>query len=364
MINVLYLDDEINNLVSFKASFRQQFQIFTANNVIEALQVLSSSDIHVIISDQRMPDMTGVEFFEHILLKYPEPVRILLTAYADFADVVNAINKGQIFRYIEKPWEPNRIIEAIEGGFKHYWIGQQLKLKNQELEKMNEELSRFVYSASHDLKAPVKTLLGLLNLTESEEERKEAMFHLFSKSIKQLDNVINGITDFYKNHSFNISLSKINFNLLFNESVVNVQNSLPTKFDDVTIQFDIQEGLDFVSDNFRIALIINNLMSNAIKYQKPESIKKIVRCSVSGDKKLIKIAVEDNGVGIPLQYQPKIYNMFYRANTQSSGSGIGLYIVKETVNKLEGSIAIESKEGEGTKFEIILPNLVSIFIEQ
>ena len=364
MINVLYLDDEINNLVSFKASFRQQFQIFTANNVVEALQILISEEIHVIISDQRMPDMTGVEFFEHILLKYPEPVRILLTAYADFADVVNAINKGQIFRYIEKPWEPNRIIEAIEGGFKHYWIGQQLKLKNQELEKMNEELSRFVYSASHDLKAPVKTLLGLLNLTESEEDRKEAMFHLFSKSIKQLDNVINGITDFYKNHSFNISLSKINFQLLFNESVVNVQNSLPTKFEDVTIEFDIQEGLDFVSDSFRIALIINNLMSNAIKYQKPESRDKIVKCVVTGDKKTTIISIMDNGVGIPTQYQSKIYNMFYRANTQSSGSGIGLYIVKETVNKLEGTISLESKEQEGTKFEIILPNLVSIFTEQ
>jgi signal transduction histidine kinase len=239
-----------------------------------------------------------------------------------------------------------------------------LKLKNQELEKMNEELSRFVYSASHDLKAPVKTLLGLLNLTESEEDRKEAMFHLFSRSIKQLDNVINGITDFYKNHSFNISLSRINFNLLFNESIVNVQNSLPTKFDDVVVTFDIQKGLDFVSDHFRIALIINNLMSNAIKYQKIETGEKTVKCFVTGDKKLIKISIEDNGLGIPVQYQPKIYNMFYRANTQSSGSGIGLYIVKETVNKLAGTISLESKEGEGSKFEIILPNLVSIFTEQ
>lgn len=364
MINVLYLDDELNNLVSFKASFRQHFQIYTANNVLEGLQVLSAQEIHVIISDQRMPDMTGVEFFEHILLKYPDPVRILLTAYTDISDVIRAINKGQIFRYIEKPWDHNRILEAVEGGYKHYWIGQQLKLKNQELEKMNEELSRFVYSASHDLKAPVKTLIGLLSLTESEEDRKEAMFHLFSKSIKQLDNVINGITDFYKNHSFNISLSKIDFHLLFKESIVNVQNSLPISFEDVDIVSDIQEDNDFVSDSFRIALIINNLISNAIKYQKVDANNKKVKFSVETNSKWLKLTIEDNGVGIPEQYQSKIYNMFYRANTQSSGSGIGLYIVKETVSKLEGTIVVSSTEGEGTKFEITLPNLVSSFIAQ
>ncbi len=356
MINVLYLDDELNNLVSFKAGFRQLFTIYTANNVVEALQILGSKDIQVIISDQRMPDMTGVEFFEHILHKYPDPVRILLTAYTDLSDVIRAINKGQIFRYIEKPWDHSKIIEAIEGGFKHYWIGQQLKIKNKELEKMNQELSRFVYSASHDLKAPVKTLLGLLSLTESEEDRREAMFHLFSQSIKQLDNVINGITDFYKNHSFNISLSKIDFKLLFDESIVNNQNTLPAPFEDVKFIIDINEHYPFISDSFRIALIINNLMSNAIKYQQPDSTNKWVRFSIDCDAKHLKITIEDNGIGIAEQYQHKVYNMFYRANTQSSGSGIGLYIVKETVNKLEGTITLYSKEGEGTKFEIVLPN--------
>jgi two-component system, sensor histidine kinase and response regulator len=357
VVRVLFLDDELNNLVAFKASFRHDFKVFTANNVVEALQVLSNNEVHVIISDQRMPDMTGVEFFEHILHKYPEPVRILLTAYSDLSDVIKAINKGQIFRYIEKPWDHNKIVEAVESSYKHYWIGKQLKMKNQELEKMNQELSRFVYSASHDLKAPVKTLLGLLSLTASEEDRKEAMFHLFSKSIKQLDNVINGITDFYKNHSFNINLSKVDFQLLFDESIVSVQNSLHTSFDDVIFRSEIHEEVPFVSDNFRIALIINNLMSNAIKYQKASSTNKWVKFQVVSDKKQVKITIEDNGLGIPEQYQHKVYNMFYRANTESSGSGIGLYIVKETVNKLDGDIMLISSEGLGTKFEVTIPNM-------
>ena len=357
-ISILYLDDELNNLVAFKAGFRSVFKVFTANNVVEALQVLNGNEIHVIISDQRMPDMTGVEFFEHILYKHPDPVRILLTAYSDITDVIKAINKGQIFRYIEKPWDHNRMIEAIESAYKHYWIGRQLKIKNQELEKMNEELSRFVYSASHDLKAPVKTLLGLLSLTESEIDRREAMFHLFSKSIKQLDNVINGITDFYKNHNFNISLSKVDFGLLLDEAIVNVKNSLAFTFDDVSIEPDFNEESPFVSDNFRIALIINNLLSNAIKYQRSDAVEKWVKMKVVSEKKQAKIIIEDNGMGIPEEYQPKIYNMFYRANTQSPGSGIGLYIVKETVSKLDGTIKLISKEGQGSRFEVIVPNLV------
>lgn len=356
-IKVLYLDDELNNLVAFKAGFRSLFTVYTANNVMEALQLLNSHEIHIIVSDQRMPDMTGVEFFEHILLKYPDPVRILLTGYSDISDVIKAINKGQIFRYIEKPWDQLKIVEAIESAYKHYWVSRQLKLKNQELEKMNEELSRFVYSASHDLKAPVKTMLGLLYLSKDLREDKEETTTRIVKSIRQLDNVINSITDFYKNHNFTVNLTKVDFKLLLEEALVNVKNTSPTTFNDVDIAWDINEEQSFVSDSFRVALVLNNLLSNAIKYQKMESKEKWVFVSIMADKRAARVVIEDNGIGIGEAYKDKIYNMFYRASTQNSGSGIGLYIVKETVEKLNGLIHLETKEGKGTRFEITLPNM-------
>ena len=356
-IKILYLDDELNNLVAFKAGFRSLFTVFTANNVMEALQLLNTHDIHVIISDQRMPDMTGVEFFEHILLKHPDPVRILLTGYSDISDVIRAINKGQIFRYIEKPWDQNRIIEAVESGFKHYWVSKQLKLKNQELEKMNEELSRFVYSASHDLKAPVKTMLGLLFLSKDLKEEREETTQRIVKSVRQLDSVINSITDFYKNHNFTVNLSKVDFKLLLDEAVENVKNTLSSPFDDVAIQWDITEEQPFVSDSFRVALILNNLLSNAVKYQRQDNQEKKVSVRVAADRRAARVIMEDNGIGIGAAYVDKIYNMFYRASTQNTGSGIGLYIVKETVEKLNGTIILESQEGQGTKFEITLPNM-------
>ncbi len=356
-IKVLYLDDELNNLVAFKAGFRSLFTIYTANNVMEALQLLNSHEIHVIISDQRMPDMTGVDFFEHILLKHPDPVRILLTGYSDISDVIKAINKGQIFRYIEKPWDQHRIIEAVESGYKHYWVSCQLKLKNLELEKMNEELSRFVYSASHDLKAPVKTMLGLLFLSKDLATEREETLARIVKSVRQLDNVINSITDFYKNHNFTVNLSRIDFRLLLDEAIINVKNSLAFSFDDVDLSFDISEEQPFVSDSFRVALVLNNLLSNAIKYQRVDNQHKKVMVKIASDRRGVRISMEDNGIGIAEVYKDKVYNMFYRASTQHSGSGIGLYIAKETVEKLNGTILLESEEGKGTKFEITLPNM-------
>ena len=356
-ISVLYLDDELNNLVAFKAGFRTFFTVYTANNVVEALQVLNSHEVHIIISDQRMPDMTGVAFFEHILLKHSEPVRILLAAYSDISYVIQAINKGQVFRYIEKPWDQNKIIEAVESGYKHYWVSHQLRLKNLELEKMNEELSRFVYSASHDLKAPVKTLLGLLQVSKTGLSNEDGMDEHFTKSIKQLDNVINGITDFYKNHNFSVNLSRVDFKLLMDEAIVNVKNTLPFSFDDVDIRFEIKEEQPFISDSFRVALVLNHLLSNAIKYQKIGHKGKWVKVVVLCNRRAAQITIEDNGIGISEIYQPKIYNMFYRASTQNPGSGIGLYVVKETVEKLNGSLHLESKEEVGTRFEIVLPNM-------
>ncbi|HWW43173.1 response regulator [Pedobacter sp.] len=117
-INVLYIDDEIHNLNSFKAGFRRLFNVFTAESAAEGLKVLQSEDIQVIITDQRMPVMTGIEFLESIIPDYPDPIRILLTGYADINAVIDAINKGQVYRYIQKPWMEDdlriHIIKAFE----------------------------------------------------------------------------------------------------------------------------------------------------------------------------------------------------------------------------------------------------------
>ena len=140
MINVLYIDDEPHNLTSFKASFRRNFNIYTVEEAAEARKILENKDVHVILSDQRMPKMTGIEFFESILEDFPEPIRILVTGYTDINAVIDAINRGQVYKYLTKPWSEDDVRHAIEKAYEVY-----------RLRKENEELTNKLIDANAKL---------------------------------------------------------------------------------------------------------------------------------------------------------------------------------------------------------------------
>src|ERR1044072_4293934 len=139
-IHILYIDDEIHNLNAFKASFRRLYTVFTAESAEGAVKILSENDIHIIISDQRMPRMTGIEFFESILEKYPEPIRILLTGYADINAVIDAINKGQVYKYFSKPWNEEELRHNIEKAYEVYALRKENKELTAKLLDVNEML--------------------------------------------------------------------------------------------------------------------------------------------------------------------------------------------------------------------------------
>lgn len=139
-ITVLYVDDEENNLFSFKATFRMKYEVLTAVSAKEALTILSTKQVHVIISDQRMPEMTGVEFFEIVLEKFPDPIRVLLTGYTDMSAVVDAINKGKIYHYLDKPWNEEELDLTINRAYEKYLELLDLKNMNEKLTGSNEQL--------------------------------------------------------------------------------------------------------------------------------------------------------------------------------------------------------------------------------
>lgn len=139
-IRVLYIDDEVNNLQSFKALFRKDYDIFTAESGAEAKQILDIESIHVIISDQRMPGMTGVEFLSSIIDEYPEPIRMLLTGYADIQAVIDAINKGKIYQYITKPWDEQQMRVIINNAYEIFSLRQENKELMKSLIRANEQL--------------------------------------------------------------------------------------------------------------------------------------------------------------------------------------------------------------------------------
>lgn len=124
-ITVLYVDDEPNNLLAFKAAFRRTFNVFTAESADEAMGILARENIHIILSDQRMPKMTGIEFFEAILHQFPDPIRLLITGYTDINAVIDAINRGQVYKYLTKPWHEEEIRIYIEKAYEVFRLRKE-----------------------------------------------------------------------------------------------------------------------------------------------------------------------------------------------------------------------------------------------
>ncbi|WP_202912434.1 response regulator [Sphingobacterium olei] len=139
-ISILYVDDEENNLFSFKATFRLKYKIYTAISGSKAIEIVQKNPIDIIITDQRMPEMTGVEFLEEIIKLDPEPMRILLTGYADMGAVIDAVNKGKIFHYLNKPWSEEELDQTIQRAYEIYTKRKKLLETYSKLELSNEQL--------------------------------------------------------------------------------------------------------------------------------------------------------------------------------------------------------------------------------
>ena len=356
-VRLLYLDDEINNLNSFKATFRRDYTVFTAVNVEEAMAILEKEELEVIITDQRMPDMTGVEFLESIIDKYPEPIRMLLTGYTDIGSVIDAINKGQVYRYITKPWNEEELRISIDNAYQYYITRRELEEKNQELSKANEELDRFVYSASHDLRAPLTSILGVVNLAKMElgEGSHSEYFGMIEDSVHKLDEFVKNIINYSKNARLELESSTIDFKTLIEDTY----NELSKDQEGKNISFDVSVEQDdvFLSDVNKINILLNNFLSNSIKYIDVEKEEAKIEVIVVVRRNTAKIKIIDNGVGIEEKHLDKVFNMFYRATQLSEGSGIGLYIAKEVLNKLKGTVKISSEPKEGTSVTIKIPGV-------
>ncbi|WP_423147107.1 response regulator [Rubrolithibacter danxiaensis] len=143
-INIIYVDDEENNLISFKATFRLKYNITTALSADEAIKIIKTKPVEIIITDQRMPNMTGVEFLEKVLEISPDPMRILLTGYADMNAVIDAVNKGKIFHYLAKPWNEEELDMTINRAYEIYQKNQEIKEMNEKLATSNDQLEFLV----------------------------------------------------------------------------------------------------------------------------------------------------------------------------------------------------------------------------
>lgn len=356
-VKILYIDDEPNNLIGFKASFRLDYSVFTASNTEEAYTILGKHpDTRIIFCDQRMPNKTGVEFFEEVREQHPHPIRILITGYTDIEAVIDAINRGHIFRYVKKPWVDADIISAIEEANKFYISNSLLALKNQELQIAYNELDKFAYSVSHDIRGPLSGILGAIRVVkhlESIDDMKE-MLYLMENSVKKLDTFILSVHDYYNLQRGELKIKEISL-----ENVVKDLTdiySIYSNANGITFSTNVSQNEAFRCDETSLKLILNNLLSNAFKYQKRDSQDKQVQLIAEVSKNTAYFTVKDNGIGIPSNHLGEIFNLFYRATTTEAGSGFGLYNVKDALLKLNGEIKVESEIGEGATFNVTIPS--------
>jgi len=315
---ILYIDDELNNLHSFKATYRRDFEVITAETAVEARQKLEEHpNILVIVSDQRMPDTTGVEFFESIKEDYPYLVRILLTGYADIEAVIDAINKGQVYRYITKPWDDHELKLTRDNAIDYYNTKNELRDRNRELQKAYNELEKFVYSASHDLRAPLASVLGVIQLAKLENENAgfDDYLNKMEASVNRLDMLLQNIISYYRNLKSEEEIFEINFEALTKDILATFEYYEDAQ--DVNFESHIQQEGTFRSDEGRIRIILNNLVSNAIKYQRAEEPDKKVKITVTAKDGAAEIQVADNGIGIPPESQREVFNMFYRSTEEN-----------------------------------------------
>ncbi len=139
-INILYVDDEVHNLQAFKATFRRDYNVFIAESGIEALKIFDNQHLDLILTDQRMPEMTGIEFLMEVQKINPEPMRILITGYSDINAVIDAINKGQVYRYLNKPWQEDELRATIESAYEVFRLRRENKELIEKLERANDQL--------------------------------------------------------------------------------------------------------------------------------------------------------------------------------------------------------------------------------
>ena len=238
----------------------------------------------------------------------------------------------------------------------NHYSEKQILDKNDQLAKGNAELDRFVYSASHDMRAPLSSILGLVQvyqLTNSEEEKTKVV-ELIRNRANKLDEFIREILDYSRNSRLAINPEQIFPLAIVKEVVEGLRYA--QHFDLVRIEIAAGPEISVSSDKERLKVILNNLLGNAIKYHDRYKKQSVVNVSLSKSKQHWSLSIRDNGTGIGAEHQPKIFDMFYRANDNSEGSGLGLYIAQEAAHRLGGNITLKSTVGEGSEFLLEFPD--------
>lgn len=348
---LMFIDDETDNLDALERVFRKKYDVIKCSSGPEALKILKEQpQISVIISDQRMPEMTGVEFLEKSLKTHPNCIRILLTGYTDLDSVISAINSGQVYRYITKPWDTRDLQITVDQAVEKFELESELKVKNQKLEKALNELktldqakSQFMILINHELKTPLTAMLSFMELlgqTDLDEDQSKYL----QRINKSADRLYEIIMDSLELVSSELEQTKVQKNKIQDKKIVdNALKKLSSVMDEKQIQVETDFCEEtFESDSHMLENILVRVIKNAIQHgdaSEPISIK----TSQDGDK--VKFEITNSGKEISKDTIEKILKPFAlneNIMNHSKGLGLGLSISQSLLKRLGSTLDIES----------------------
>ncbi|CAN5872369.1 hypothetical protein BH10CHL1_BH10CHL1_30790 [soil metagenome] len=386
--NLLLIDDEVDIVKALRRQFRRHYTTYIANSAAEGYEIMTQVAIQVIISDQRMPGMSGVAFFNQVKNEFPDAIRLLLTGYADIQSVITAINDGNIFRYITKPWHPAELDAIVREAFVKYDLivenrllvnklqeasqflekrvaerTAELNNANIQLSSFNEQKDRFMGMVAHDLRGPIGSLQMCTELLRNgalDPAEQSEFIQTIEETARDALHLINDLLD----------IAAIESGKLVIEPQLVAIDQLIARISHLNHLIGERKGIQLVVqvdprllkvhlDPRRIQQVLDNLLSNAFKYSYPGTR---VTLRIEGDGQDLLLAVTDQGQGIPPPELDLLFKPFQRTSTHPTGeefsTGLGLSICKRIVELHHGTIGAESIVGRGTTFTIRLPKSV------
>ncbi len=368
---LLVVDDESEVLQSVYDLLRLDYHVIKCERGAEALEILASDQpIHVVMSDQRMPGMSGVEVLKHARRLRPEATRLLFTAYADVKAVIDAVNEGNIFQYIHKPWAADELQAVVRKAVEQHALVTELKETNQRLLDANRLKGAFIEVASHELNTPLMVILGTVDLWKltmgpnaSPEEKK--YLERIQKASRRLESTVSRMLKLIESKELDLRLDvqRTNVEELIHEVLEDLDDFIKARRQ--TVQLEVSPGLGWAEfDPVKVADILVNLIGNAIKFTPDGGTIRIDAHAAGSDEIVFRVA--DEGVGISPADRKHLFEPFFTGFDtmhHSSGDyqfckkgiGLGLCLVKTFVALHSGRVDVTTEAGRGTVFEVSLP---------
>ena len=340
---ILCVDDEIDNVDALERLFRRKYKVFKATSGPEALKIMEKSNVTVIISDQRMPDMTGVEFLAKSLDLQPDTIRILLTGYTDIDSVIDAINSGQIYRYVTKPWDPVDLSNAVDKAVERFELKEEVKEKNRQLQAAFNELktlddakSNFMYLVNHDLKTPLTAILSFVELLkESKLDPEQELFvDRISKSSYRLKRLVEDVLQIVSAETGQVNLS---IEYCKPEDLI---QPIPKDVKEIQKKKKLKLKIDLNKDQVKadpkaIRNVVHRLLQNAVKFSEEGST---IHIQNEASKGKLKFQFTNPSEPIPKKTVDRILQPFTIDEdlmNHTQGTGLGVTFSQSLLKRLD-----------------------------